>query len=262
MTGDTPGWRTGAEPAGRRHLVPWRARPGRRELRRSVRRRDRCDRSEWCRQDDAVQLHRRDLPARGRDRPLRRLHRSAARAPARERGIARTFQTPALLDHSSVWDNVMLGASAWARSGIAAVRSPAGARGRRSPRPEPPRGRRSWPRSREPRAATGRIARTRGSSTGRGGPRAGLAPTTAHAGRACCRPQRVRGRRTPRPRRRVRGADRDDMRARRARCRRSSCGHLAGSPCSTRVDFSPRAPRPRSRRTRRSWRHTSARKWR
>ena len=34
-------------------------------------------------------------------------------------GIARTFQTPTLLDHSSVWDNVMLGASAWARSGIA-----------------------------------------------------------------------------------------------------------------------------------------------
>ena len=35
-----------------------------------------------------------------------------------ERGIARTFQTPALLDHAPVWDNVLLGANAWARSGI------------------------------------------------------------------------------------------------------------------------------------------------
>ena len=35
-----------------------------------------------------------------------------------ERGIARTFQTPSLLDHASVWDNVLLGANAWGRSGI------------------------------------------------------------------------------------------------------------------------------------------------
>jgi branched-chain amino acid transport system ATP-binding protein len=35
-------------------------------------------------------------------------------------GIARTFQTPTLLDHASVWENVLLGGSAWSRSGLLA----------------------------------------------------------------------------------------------------------------------------------------------
>src|SRR6187402_2310282 len=44
---------------------------------------------------------------------------SELRSPQRARaGIARTFQTPTLLDHASVWDNVMLGAGAWARAGL------------------------------------------------------------------------------------------------------------------------------------------------
>ena len=56
--------------------------------------------------------------------------------------------------------------------------------------------------------------------------------------------------------------DRHDMRPRRTRRRRSSCAPPAGSPCSTPVDFSPPARPPRSRRTRPSWRHTWAPKWR